>query len=228
MVSTAGWVISVCSSCCSGRCDRRRVVGVDEDVVGERPAEQRRHHPVGLGEGLRDDRLGGRAARSSMFTYCEPWPVKRNADLAARRRGPGRRPARAQRPPDGRLAAPRAPRAPCPPCRRGRRRRRSRWRPGRGRRRSAAAGAAGAGASPRPAASATRAEPVGERGLVGRPDDERSPRSGALAGPGSAAALTAAGAGADAANGLAVRRAGARGRTPRARRGSWCRRSRRR
>ena len=51
-----------------GRC-------VDEDVVGQRPAEQRRHDPVGLGE-----RLAPRSARvarssSSMLTYCEPWPV---------------------------------------------------------------------------------------------------------------------------------------------------------
>ena len=30
---------------------------IREQVVGERPVEQRRHHPIGFGEGLRDDRL---------------------------------------------------------------------------------------------------------------------------------------------------------------------------
>ena len=71
VASTAGWVISVCRSCCSRQCDRLVVLAVDEDELGERLAEQRRHDPVGLREGLRDDRFL-LAQVFSMFTYCEP------------------------------------------------------------------------------------------------------------------------------------------------------------
>ena len=63
-----------------GRRDRVGVGRVDEDDVAQRaPVEQRAHDPVGLGEGLRDDRLGLHAGSASMFAYWEPWPVNRKA-----------------------------------------------------------------------------------------------------------------------------------------------------
>ena len=45
------------------------VVGVDEDVVGERPPQERRHHPVGVGEGFGHDRIVRARSSASMFTY---------------------------------------------------------------------------------------------------------------------------------------------------------------
>ena len=41
-----------------GLLDRSRIVGGDEEVVGERTAEQGCHHPVGFGEGVAHDGLG--------------------------------------------------------------------------------------------------------------------------------------------------------------------------
>ena len=74
VVSTAGWVISVCMSCCSSRCAVASSALSAKMYVGQRLTEQRLHDPVGLVECRGDQRLP-LAKVASMLTYCEPWPV---------------------------------------------------------------------------------------------------------------------------------------------------------
>ncbi len=126
--STAGWVISVCSSCSSSLRDRGRVAGVDEDVIGQRLAEQRRHDLVGLGERLRHDGLGVTELVEHVDVLralpgVEERDLGRGAVAEEDARGPG-----ASCTARGFHRS--APARPGRPCRPARRARRSRWRPG--------------------------------------------------------------------------------------------------
>ena len=60
-----------------------RVVGIDEDELGKRLAQQRRHHAICFGERLGARWALQRGAVESMLAYCEPWPVYRKATLGA-------------------------------------------------------------------------------------------------------------------------------------------------
>ena len=62
-VSTAGCVIAVCFSASSAPATAAASSAVDEDVAGERLAEDRRHDRVGLGEHVGDDRARAQRAR---------------------------------------------------------------------------------------------------------------------------------------------------------------------
>ena len=225
VASTAGWVISVCISCLASRSAAASVGGVGEDVLGQRLAQQRRHDPVGLVERRGDQRLALTQLGEHVDVLRALAGVEER-DLCAGRRGRRTRP--------GRAASSTWPgcrrRSACTalpalvgqlggvgvvdrhPHRRARQRgvRRARGRYPPGRRVGGQplqlrghVGVVGAADHGRPA---QRRLPGGRR---------RQPRSPAPAGP-SPPGMT----------GSRRSRGAGRARTPRARRGSWCRRTR--
>ena len=175
---------------------------------------------------------------ASMLAYCEPWPVYRKATFGA-----GPLPRKMPRPAQG-LPAARLREGGerlLEPCRRGRRHRRSRWRRARRHADRPRAVRRAAGACPATASACAATQARDERRPRRRRRGPSAPRSGAFgARAGRVDHRPDRRCGRDR-FGLGRRQLGAhrhdlaarpwprdRARTPRARRGSWCRRTRRR
>ena len=227
--STAGWVISVRISSASASSRAAGSVPVDEDVLASAASPEQRASSPGRPRRSVSATIGSEARRvASMFTYCDPWPVYRNATLAG---GPlpAEDPPARERPPLDRV--PRSEgleRQPAFSARSAPSRvvdrdplRRAQV----GLERAAPA----AGTRPAPTCRLDRAQPRHQLGLVEPPRRPARPAGGALRFDAAPAARTLGPAcrPADRERRSPGRRSTtARARTPPARRGSWCRRSR--